>query len=110
MRAREKTKEMMPNAPKFIKVKEGFYFVESPEIRESAWYLRRNYGQGTHAEVAKDVETGVFIAPWPFNKHIAVESHTDPEQRNIWDQSSVPEVIILAYDEIIRQLAEEEKK
>ncbi len=98
----------MPAEPSYTEIKEGFYLVTSPEIRENPWYIRRKPGQGTYAEIANDIEVGVYIAPWPFNKHIIVEDHTDPELRKIWDQSTVSEVITRAYGEIIRQLTAEE--
>jgi hypothetical protein len=97
----------MATGPRFTKIKDGFYLVEWPEIRDSSWYLTRRHGQGTFAEIAKDAETGVFIAPWPFNQRIAVETHTDPELRRLWDGASLSEVVAMAYQEIIRQLAEE---
>lgn len=91
----------------FTAIKEGFYLVNSPEVREYPWYLLRKPGQGTYAEVVNDVEVGIFIAPWPFNKRIVVESHTDPELRKLWDDSSVPEVIALAYEAIMDHLGQE---
>ena len=98
----------MPTEPIFTKIKDEFYLVTSPEIRENPWYLTRKPGQGTYAEIANDIEIGVYIAPWPFNKRIVVETHSDPELRRLWDESGIPEVVHLAYDEITRQLAAEE--
>jgi len=92
----------------FTRIKDGFYLVSSPEIRENPWYLTRKPVQGTYAEIASDAETGVYIAPWPFNKRIVVEEYDDPESRKMWDESSVAEVIKLAYEEIIEQLKNED--
>ncbi len=90
--------------PNFTAIKEGFYLVEAPEIRESSWYLRRKPGKGTYAEIAPNAETGVYIAPWPFNRHIVVEEHDDPKQRRLWDESPMPKVVEMAAEEIIRRL------
>ena len=98
----------MTAAPDFTRIKDGFYLVNSPEIRENPWYLTRKPGQGTYAEIANDIETGVFIAPWPYNKRIVVEEHVDPETRKIWDESSIAEVIMLAYGIIMKQCGEED--
>jgi hypothetical protein len=98
----------MSGAPDFTRIKDGFYLVTSPEIRENPWYLTRKTGLGTYAEIASDIETGVYIAPWPFNKHIVVEEYDDPESRKIWDESSIPELIMLAYGIIIKQCGEED--
>jgi hypothetical protein len=100
----------MPTEPIFTKIKDGFYLVTRPEIRENPWYLTRKPGQGTYVEIANDIEVGVYIAPWPFNKRIVIEEYTNPELRKTWDKSGIPEVIQLAYDEIIRQLAAEEDR
>jgi hypothetical protein len=97
----------MPIAPGFTRIKDGFYLVSHPEIRENPWYLTRKRGQGTYAEIANDIEIGVYIAPWPFNKHVVVEQHLDPERRELWDGPDVSDIIMLAYHEIIRQLAGE---
>jgi hypothetical protein len=69
--------------------------------------LTRKPGQGTYAEIANDIEIGVFIAPWPFNKRVVVEQHLNPELRRVWDGPDVDEIIMLAYHEITRQLAAE---
>jgi hypothetical protein len=98
----------MSAAPDFTRIKDGFYLVNSPEIRENPWYLTRKPGRGTYAEIANDAETGVYIAPWPFNKRIVVEESDDPESRKMWDESSVSEVIRLAHDEIMEQLRDED--
>jgi hypothetical protein len=98
----------MPAEPSFTKIKDGFYLVNSPEIRENPWYLTRKHGHGTYAEIANDIETGVYIAPWPFNKQIVIEQYSDPEVRRMWDEAALSEIISLAYDEIVRQLAVEE--
>jgi hypothetical protein len=92
--------------PDFTKIKDGFYLINSPQIRENPWYLTRKPGQGTYAEVANDIEIGVYVAPWPYNKRVAVEEHQNPELRMMWDAFDVAEVIRWAYDEIITQLAE----
>jgi hypothetical protein len=92
----------------FKKIKEGFYFVTSPEVRGHPWYLRQVHGKGTYAEIANDPEVGVYIAPWPFNKHMVVEEHGEPDLRKIWDGSPVFKVIERAYREITKQLAEDE--
>jgi hypothetical protein len=97
----------MPTEPSFTKIKDGFFLVSSPEIQEYPWYLVRKHGQGTYAEIVKDIETGIYIAPWPFNKQIVVEEYSDPELRKMWDGSGILEIISLAHDEIIRQLARE---
>ncbi len=94
----------MTDKVSFMEIKEGFFLVSSPEVREYPWYLMRKPGEGTYAEVVKDVEVGIFIAPWPFNRRIVVESHTDPEQRRLWDESGIAEVILLAHDAIMAQL------
>jgi hypothetical protein len=91
--------------PGFTRIKDGFYLVTHPEIRENPWYLTRKHGQGTYAEIANDIEIGVYIAPWPFNRHVVVEQHLDPERRELWDGPEVGGIIMLAYDEIIGQLA-----
>jgi|WetSurMetagenome_2_1015567.scaffolds.fasta_scaffold221295_1 hypothetical protein len=91
----------------FMEIKEGFYLVNSPEIRGYPWYLMRKPGEGTYAEIVNDVEVGIYIAPWPFNKRIVAENHTDPELRRLWDESGVSEVIRLAHGEIVAQLAED---
>ncbi len=98
----------MSGAPNFTRIKDGFYLVNSPEIRENPWYLTRKPGQGTYAEIASDAETGVNIAPWPFNKRIVVEQYEDPGNRKIWDESSIAEVIMLAYGIIMKQCGEED--
>ncbi|MHC1745003.1 MAG: hypothetical protein AB9873_18525 [Syntrophobacteraceae bacterium] len=98
----------MTDKASYTEIKDGFYLVNSPEIREYPWYLMRKPGLGTFAEVVKDVEVGIFIAPWPFNKRIVVESHTDPELRKLWDESGVSEVVLFAHEAIMAQLAEEE--
>lgn len=98
----------MSAAPDFTRIKDGFYLVTCPEIRENPWYLTRKPGQGTYAEVANDPETGVYIAPWPFNKRIVVEESDDPESRKMWDESSVAEVIKLAYDQIAKRIGNED--
>lgn len=98
----------MASEPNLTKIKDGFYLIDSPQIRENPWYLIRKLGQGTYAEIANDIETGVYIAPWPYNKRAVVEEHHDPELRMMWDAFDVTEVIKRAYAEIIRQLAEEE--
>jgi len=98
----------MPTEPSFTKIKDGFFLVICPEIRENPWYLTRKPGQGTYAEIANDIEIGVYIAPWPFNKRIVVETHSDPVLRRLWDESGIGEVVLLACDEILRQLAAEE--
>lgn len=95
--------------PDFTKIKDGFYLIDSPQIRENPWYLVRKFGQGTYAEIANDIETGVYIAPWPYNKRVVIEEHHDTELRMMWDAFDVAEIIRQAYHEIIRQLAEEEK-
>jgi hypothetical protein len=99
----------MTAAPDFTRIKDGFYLVNSPEIRENPWYLTRKPGQGTYAEIANDIETGIFIAPWPYNKRIVVEEHDDPENRKIWDESSVAEVIQLTYAVIMKKFREEDR-
>jgi hypothetical protein len=91
----------------FTEIKEGFYLVTHPEIRGYPWYLMRKLGQGTYAEVVDDVEVGIYIAPWPFNKRIVVENDTDPELRRRWDESDVSELIPIAYGEIMAQLVED---
>lgn len=96
--------------PDYTKIKDGFYLINSPQIRENPWYLIRKLGQGTYAEIASDIETGVYIAPWPYNKQAVIEEHHGPELRMMWDAFDVAEVIERAYDEIIRQLAEEDRR
>lgn len=96
----------MAGETSFSEIKDGFYLVNNPEIRGYPWYLMRKPGQGTYAEVVNDIEVGIFIAPWPFNKRIVVENDTEPECRRRWDESNVSEVIQLAYSEIMAQLAE----
>ncbi|MGD9505933.1 MAG: hypothetical protein AB7W37_13535 [Syntrophobacteraceae bacterium] len=95
--------------PRYIVVKENFYFVEAPEVREHPWYLLRKPGQGIYAEVAKDAETGVFIAPWPFNKRITVEEGAGAEERAAWESAGAGEVIMRAYGAIIELLAKEKE-
>jgi hypothetical protein len=99
----------MPAECSYAKIKDGFYLVTIPEVRENPWYLRRKRGQGTYVEIANDVDVGVYIAPWPFNKHITIEDHADPQLRMAWDEMGVSEVIERAYGEIMRRLAEEER-
>ena len=98
----------MPVTPEFTRIKDGFYLVNSPEIRENPWYLTRKPGRGTYAEIASDIETGVYIAPWPFNIRIVVEEYDDPEKRKIWDEASIPEVIKLAYGIIVKHYGEKD--
>jgi len=98
----------MPFELRFKEIKDGFYLVTTPEIRENPWYLRRKHGHGTYAEIANDIEVGVYIAPWPFNKHVTVEAHTDPELRRFWDEMTASEAIAKAYSEIKGQLGEDE--
>ncbi len=93
--------------PDFTVIKEGFYLVNRPEVRGYPWYLMRRPGEGTYAEVVNDVEVGLFIAPWPFNRRMLVESHTDPGLRKLWDESVVSDVILWAHAEILLQLATE---
>lgn len=93
--------------PDYVKIKEGFYLVNRPEVRGYPWYLLRKPGLGTFAEVVQDVDVGIFIAPWPFNKRIVVEDHADSELRARWDALEAPEIIRLAHDEIIARLAME---
>jgi hypothetical protein len=98
----------MAAEPSFTKIKDDFYLVTRPEIRENPWYLTRKPGRGTYVEIANDIEIGVYIAPWPFNKRLVIEEHSHPELRKMWDKAGIPEVVQLAYDEIIRQVAAEE--
>ncbi len=99
---------MSDSEPDFSRIKDGFYLVNSPEVRENPWYIRRRPGVGTYAEVADNIEVGVFIAPWPFNRRYVVEEFKEPENRKLWDEAGVPEVILMAYEEILRRLAAEE--
>lgn len=96
----------MAVTPEFTRIKDGFYLVNSPEIRENPWYLTRKPGQGTYAEVASDIETGVYIAPWPFNLRIVIEEYDDPERRKTWDEASTSEAIELAYEIILKRCEE----
>lgn len=93
--------------PDFTVIKDGFYLVTRPEVRDYPWYLMRRPGEGTYAEVVSDVEVGLFIAPWPFNRRIVVESHTDPDLRRSWDESDLSEVILRAHAAIQSRLAAE---
>jgi hypothetical protein len=97
----------MVNEPDFVEIKEGFYLVNSPEIRGYPWYLLRKPGEGTFAEVVKDVEVGIYIAPWPFNKRIVVESHSDAELRKRWDEAEITDLIRMAHCEIKVRLTED---